>query len=105
LKVWPNPFDPKYAVGGFLKAYQVPAEATMSIYTVSGELVVDKLRERPSGSGWIIWDGKNKYYAPVSSGIYYYVILDKGGSVLLKDKLLVIMSEKPPDQPFGAFTK
>ena len=46
LHVWPNPFDPGYAVPvpgsngiGVFKAYQVPAGATMSIYTVSGELV------------------------------------------------------------------
>ena len=88
-----------------MKVYQVPPGSTMSIYTLTGELVREDIKEYPYGSGWILWDGTNNYYAPVSSGIYYYVILDSGGSVLLKGKLLVIMTEKPLEPLIGIFTK
>jgi hypothetical protein len=105
LNVWPNPFDPKYAVDGLLKVYKVPEGSSMSLYSLTGELVAHNIMEKPYGSGWIYWDGTNNYYVPVSSGIYYYVILDKGGSTLLKGKLLVIMTEKPNISPIGILTK
>lgn len=88
LHVWPIPFDPKYAVGGVLKAYQVPAGATMSIYTVSGESVVNPPL-LPDTTGTIYWDGRNSNGSPVSAGIYYYVIKN-GNSTLLSGKILLV---------------
>ncbi len=85
LHVWPNPFNPQYAVGGALKAYQVPSGATMSLYTLSGEMV-DQLT--PNSSGYIYWYGANQNGVPVSAGVYYYVIKN-GNSTLLSGKLLV----------------
>ena len=87
LHVWPNPFDPKYAVGGVLKAYQCPPGSVMTFYTVSGELV------RSSGEvgGMIPWDGRNNAGAMVSTGTYYYVIKNND-VVLLTGKVLVLIS-------------
>jgi hypothetical protein len=103
LNVWPNPFDPKYAVDGLLKVYKVPGGSCMCIYSLTGELVV----QVPASGEWIYWNGTNNYNVPVSSGIYYYVIQDKcpGGATLLKGKLLVIMTEKPNISPIGILTK
>lgn len=88
LHVWPIPFAPKYAVGGVLKAFQVPAGAELSIYTVSGETVVGPLQ--PDPTGLITWDGTNKNGVRVSTGAYYYVI-QSGSSTLLEGKLLILM--------------
>lgn len=87
LHIWPNPFNPKWAVGGVLKAYMVPTSATMTIYTLSGELVRSSLT--PDSTGLITWDGKNNKTVWVSDGIYYYVIQNKG-STLATGKILFI---------------
>jgi hypothetical protein len=88
LNVWPNPFNPKFAVGGVLKAYQVPAGGTMSIYTISGEIVVNPPLQ-PDGTGLITWNGKNSNGVPVSSGIYYYLIKE-GSKTLASGKILLL---------------
>jgi len=88
LHVWPNPFDPKYAVGGVLKAYMVPTGSTMSFYSVSGELV----RSVGESGGWIKWDGRNNNGAMVSTGTYYYVI-QSNSTTLLKGKVLVLIDQ------------
>jgi hypothetical protein len=87
LHVWPIPFDPKYAVGGWLRAYQVPPGSTMSFYTVSGELV----RTLSETNGIILWDGRNNNGVEVSTGTYYYVI-QSGTTVLLTGKILVLIT-------------
>ncbi len=86
LHLWPNPFNPKYAHAGTLKVYQTPLGADLSIYTVSGELVVAVPADN---NGLIQWYGQNKYGAIVSGGIYYYVV-SKGDTTLLSGALLVI---------------
>ena len=90
LHVWPNPFNPQYAWPGngvgLFRAYMVPSGATMSIYTVSGELVVKLGEDQP---GYIDWNGKNTKGIPVSAGVYYYVI-QNNNSKLLSGKVLVL---------------
>ncbi len=91
LHVWPNPFNPQYAVGGVLKAYQAPPGATMGIYTLSGEAVVNPALTANT-SGYITWNGANSNGAPVAAGIYYYVIKN-GNSTLLSGKILVLRNQ------------
>ncbi len=86
LHVWPNPFNPTYAVNGVLKAYLCPAGSFMEIYTVSGEWV----NTEKEVNGLIEWDGRNNFGNMISAGIYYYLI-KKGDQVILKGKLLVVM--------------
>lgn len=93
LHVWPNPFNPKYAIPvqgsngiGVFKAYQVPSGGSMNIYTLSGELVAGPLT--PDSTGLIWWNGTNKRGVNVADGIYYYVIKN-GGKVLLAGKILL----------------
>jgi hypothetical protein len=94
LNVWPNPFNPNYAVpvngvGPALRAMTVPANSTMNIYTVSGELVAHLSENAP---GEIDWNGKNNNGVPVSAGPYYYVI-QSGNTTLLTGRVLVITSK------------
>jgi hypothetical protein len=85
INIWPIPFNPKFAVGGKLKVSGLPPGATVSFYTVSGELV----NKSAEVAGWAYWDGTNPKGRLVSSGIYYYIVLN-GKQVLLRGKLLFI---------------
>ncbi len=84
IHAWPNPYNPNYAVGGTLKVSCLPAGATVSFYTVTGELV-NQVKE---AGGMAQWKGTNRQGAPVSSGIYFYVI-QNGSNVLVKSKFLI----------------
>ena len=86
LHLWPNPYNPKYAVNSSLKVYQAPPGAVLSIYTVSGELVASATADQ---NGWILWYCRNKYGVQVSGGIYYYVV-KTGDSTLLNGTLLIV---------------
>jgi sugar lactone lactonase YvrE len=96
LYVWPNPFNPSTAVNGVLQAGYVASTATMSIYTITGELVVSYCQNcrstnifYDSATGTINWSGRNSQNFLVSTGVYFYVI-QNGGKTLLTGKLLVI---------------
>ena len=58
----------------------------MSIYTISGELVIT---EAVDANGWILWDGRNRFGVPTSAGIYYYIV-KLGDDALLEGKFLLI---------------
>ena len=87
-KVWPNPFNPQRASGNSLKIDCLPDNATVSIYTLSGEFVA---QANPIG-GLALWKGVNQKGVPVSTGIYYYVIR-QGSQLLLRGKLIVKNSQ------------
>jgi hypothetical protein len=96
LYVWPNPFNPSTAVNGVLQAGYVAPTATMSIYTITGELVVSYCQNCPPtdiyydpATGTINWTGRNSKNYMVSTGVYFYVI-QSGGKTLLSGKILVI---------------
>ena len=84
IHVWPDPFNPNYAVNGTLKVSCLPSGTTVSFFTLAGELV----NQLPEVGGMIQWNGKNQQGVPVSPGIYYYVIKN-GQNPLGKGKFLV----------------
>jgi len=70
IHLWPDPFNPQTALWGLLKVDCLPLGGTVSIYTVSGELVAS-VHEY---GGLATWNGQNQYGLPASAGIYYYAI-------------------------------
>ena len=84
IHVWPDPFSRQYSHDQALKISCLPAGAQVSIYTLSGELV-DQFG--PSGDP-TEWPAKNQNGAPVSPGIYFYVI-ESGQTVLQRGKFLM----------------
>ncbi len=88
IEVWPDPFNPDHAVGGVLKVSCLPPGAYVDFYTVSGERV-QRVQET---NGLALWSGLNLYGSPVSSGIYYYVVIS-GGNTLLEGKILLSRNE------------
>ncbi|RKU38488.1 hypothetical protein C6496_06685 [Candidatus Poribacteria bacterium] len=77
LPNYPNPFNPETWI-----PYQLsePAEVTLRIYAVNGELVRTlALGHTPAGiyqsrSRAAYWDGKNEVGESVASGIYFYTL-------------------------------
>jgi predicted CXXCH cytochrome family protein len=69
---YPNPFNPTTSIG-----FAVPKQAhvTLSIYTVSGELVATLVNEQMAPGNYnVTWNGENFSGTSVSSGIYLYRI-------------------------------
>ena len=77
LANYPNPFNPETWI-----PYQLaePAEVTLRIYAINGELVRTlALGYQPAGiyqtrTRAAYWDGKNALGEPVASGIYFYTL-------------------------------
>lgn len=85
IQVWPDPFLPRRAVNGTLKFGCIPDGAMVSLYTLSGEKVVDL----NASGGMANWNGRNDRTNLVSSGIYYYLIRS-GGTTLKAGKVLLL---------------
>ena len=77
LANYPNPFNPETWI-----PYQLanPAEVTLHIYAVNGELVRTlALGHQPAGmyqtrTRAAYWDGRNALGEPVASGVYFYTL-------------------------------
>ena len=77
LANYPNPFNPETWI-----PYQLaePAEVTLRIYAIKGELVRTlALGHQPAGiyqtrTRAAYWDGKNALGEPLASGIYFYTL-------------------------------
>ncbi len=85
--VWPDPFNPATAIGGFLKISCIPTGGTVSFFTLSGELV----RTVQEVNGLALWDGQNRNGILVSAGVYFYVI-QQGEKPVRSGKLIVMNS-------------
>ncbi len=84
LQNFPNPFSGNGAFGsasGTTIRYQLPAASCvrLGIYDILGRRV-RTLVQRQEGAGYhrVVWDGRNAAGAPVSSGVYFYVLQTEG---------------------------
>ncbi len=84
--IYPNPYNPGKAVDGTLKFINVPINANIFIYTISGEIVISLAAQAPD----VFWNGRNSYNSPVSPGIYYYVIKLGSSNILEIGKIFVV---------------
>ena len=69
---YPNPFNPVTHI-----AYDLPGDSRveLSIYNLLGQKVRTLVnRDMSSGHHVAVWDGKNEFGSPVSTGIYFYRI-------------------------------
>ena len=90
LPNYPNPFNPETWI-----PYQLsePADVTLRIYAVNGELVRTlALGHTPAGmyqnrSRAVYWDGKNDVGESVASGVYFYTLT--AGDFTATRKLLI----------------
>jgi hypothetical protein len=66
----PNPFNPSTSIG-----YEVPRQThiTLTIYNLLGQEVARLMdRVQPAGRHSVVWNARNSYGVPVSSGVYLY---------------------------------
>jgi hypothetical protein len=96
--VWPDPYNPKTAVGGSLR-FSCMNGATLEIFTITGELVQTITdtspgqpcggNELPAWGNYYCWNGRNKMGFPVATGIYFYVV-QQGTQVMQRGKFLIV---------------
>lgn len=87
---YPNPFNPSTTI-----RYDLPAVAgkgepvLLEIFNIMGQKVKTLVdwQQKP-GVYAVLWDGKNEYGRPVSSGIYFYRIKVKGFTASYKMSLI-----------------
>jgi hypothetical protein len=73
-----------------IKFYNVPREASIKIYTVSGDLVWETYRSNPEGAdGVVSWDTRNKEGLEVGSGVYVYKC-ESGGGDYMYGRIVII---------------
>ena len=97
IKVWPNPYfgynpEERTPLNNYIHFINLPGEATISIYTLAGQLV--KTLEH-SGGQEEIWNAQNSFNVLVASGVYIAVVsTDEGDKIL---KLAVVMPQQRLD--------
>ena len=68
----PNPFNPETTI-----AYSLPEEShvTLKIYSVLGQVVRVLVNDMvPAGQHQAVWNGRDAFGPPVSSGVYIYQV-------------------------------
>jgi hypothetical protein len=86
IVVYPNPFNPKTAIGGVCKFANLPKKTRIAIYTLAGE----RVQSYRNTTAYVVWDGKNTNSQPVSSGVYYYIITWNDDTERLTGKIFLI---------------
>ncbi len=81
---FPNPVRPGY--DGPITVKGVPAESTVKITDLSGNLVY----EAESTGGQVIWDGRRKNSGPAASGVYLVFASTSGGARKQVAKILIV---------------
>lgn len=81
VKVFPNPFYPNRAGQGHITIINLPSDAKLKFYTLTGVKVYET---QADSTGTAYWDGKNSKGQLVGSGIYFCVIKSKYGTKTLK---------------------
>ncbi len=87
IHAWPVPYNPKTALGGFFKIGCLQPNDTISLFTLSGELV----QKVTVPNGEYDWNGLNLQGSLVAAGIYFYVV-QRNGSVVKRDKFILMRS-------------
>jgi hypothetical protein len=85
--VYPNPFSPD--ADTVIHFDNVVPGSIVSIYTISGELV----RDVQSPQIRTQWDGRNRFGAPVSPGVYFFLIRNQASGQVLKGKIFVVKNK------------
>ena len=82
--VYPNPFRPTLAAQSLqgITFDSVPANTTISIYTLAGDLV--KMLKDDNGDGMVAWNAKNEDGQDVASGVYFALLKGAGDTKTLK---------------------
>ncbi|MEF3280767.1 MAG: fibronectin type III domain-containing protein [Elusimicrobiota bacterium] len=81
IKVFPNPFYPNRPGQGMITITNLPDDAKLTIYTISGQKVYETAAD---ATGTAYWHGKNSSGQLVGSGVYLCVIKSRVGKKTIK---------------------
>ena len=90
LVTYPNPFSPPGEKIQMAYRLSAASEVDLKIYTLTGELVMEKTYAGGSGANQIEWDGTNGRGEPVKNGVYIAVIRSRATGETVKQKLAVV---------------
>ena len=83
----PNPFNPSTTISYNLgENIQTPK---IEIYNVKGQKVKSYELEEKAGENSIVWNGENENAKSVSSGIYFYRLINEGKTVQTRKMLMI----------------
>ena len=82
--VYPNPVNPGYS--GLITIKGIMTDSNIKVTDASGNLI----NELKSLGGQAVWDGNNFNGQRVSSGIYYFLIVNSDGTESGKTKVLIV---------------
>ncbi len=83
---YPNPFNPTTKISYTLKN---AVQTELSVYNIKGQKVTTLVKDLiPAGTHEVVWNGKDKNGASVSSGVYFYR-LQSDTSVITKKMILM----------------
>ena len=49
---------------------RIPAEVTLTVYNVAGEIIVKQVQTLAAGKNILVWEGKNESGGRCASGVY-----------------------------------
>ncbi|MBN2830004.1 MAG: T9SS type A sorting domain-containing protein, partial [Candidatus Cloacimonetes bacterium] len=81
---YPNPFNPETTISFSVKKNDV---TSLKIYNIKGQ-VVKSYPKFTSGEHKVVWKGVDKKNKPVASGVYFYRLESKTGSMTKKMMLM-----------------
>jgi hypothetical protein len=85
---YPNPFNPMTRIG-----YELikPVKVTLRIYDMRGREVKTLINEdQTAGPKFVLWDGRDNWGNPVSSGVYIYRIQMGDSAIPVSRKMILI---------------
>ncbi|MGH8003801.1 MAG: hypothetical protein ACRECJ_03650, partial [Limisphaerales bacterium] len=90
LVTYPNPFSPPAEKIQIAYRLSVASEVELKIFTLTGELVMEKTYASGVGANHIEWDGCNGRREQVKNGVYIAVIRSAATGEVVKQKLAVV---------------
>ncbi len=90
LVTYPNPFSPPVEKIQIAYRLATASEVALKIYTLTGELVMEKTYASGAGVNQIEWDGCNGKGEMVKNGVYLAVIHSAATGETVKQKLAVV---------------
>jgi flagellar hook assembly protein FlgD len=92
VNVYPNPFNLNQMMKIDFTANRSIDKASVSIYNVKGQKVIDLEKEVKGRSDTLVWNGRNSNDKPVGTGVYFMKLKiesDKKTNTYIKKCLLM----------------
>ncbi len=85
---YPNPFNPSTTISFYTKENNTPTK--IKIYNIKGQLVKTLLNENlKKGEHKIVWNGTNNSGKTVSTGVYFFKLMQKDQKTVIRKMMLI----------------